>query len=172
MLAQYEVQKLHKDEILLDRDAVLLKIKANQGDPLLFQTFFCVDCAAFVELGALFPLNQRFHAAHCLAWLPSVDEYAPGQRIDHISHWLEHTLLAPERKRWLQQMAKQVTTLNWVWVCTLDEHSLWLDYLEDYLEKVADSWLAALNGADSPYIAARSTWHSYPFGSVRFGWAA
>lgn len=172
MQAKCEVQKLHNDEILLDRDTVILKIKANQGDPALFQTFFCADCASFVELGALFPLNQRLHAGHRVAWLPSVDEYAPGQRIDHVQHWIEHTVLTPERKERLYQMADQVTTLNWVWVCSVDEHKLWLDYLEDYLERLADSWLAALNGADGAYISARSIWYSYPFGSVRFRWAA
>lgn len=144
--------------INLDRNFTLLKIKANPNDPVLFQTFFCATCASFVSIGRLFPATSQSHSDHNLAWLPSIDESAPGSPLNHIANWLANTPLNSERLAWLSQVAATTSTLNWVWVVNEVEYKSWIKYLTSFLDTLADNWLAALNGVDSPLVTSAAVW--------------
>jgi hypothetical protein len=134
-----------KTVFLLDREETLLNIKVNPNDPALYQMYWCADCERFVTLGALHPHEAVRHAGHRLAWLPGVDEVAPGFRLQHMAGWLERTPLTPERRSWLQTVAVQTDTLNWAWVLNETEQTDWFEYLDGFLDRLADDWLDALN---------------------------
>jgi hypothetical protein len=156
---------------MIDKELTLLKIKANPNDPILFQMFFCADCGAFVESGQILPPLERQHPGHRLAWLPTVDEPVPGKSIRHINHWLEVTQLSSERRQWLKQVAQTTNTISWAWVVSGVEYEDWLNYLDGYLDELVESWLAALNGFDSPLISAELIWQTIRPARHIYKWA-
>lgn|GEM_PF-2093461 len=163
-------QEIGSKIITIDKELTLLKIKANPNDPILFQMFFCVNCGTFVEGGQILPPLESQHPGHRLAWLPSVDEPIPGRSIKHINHWLESTPLSSERRQWLQEVAQTTNTISWAWVVSGAEYEDWTNYLDGYLDELAESWLTALNGLDSPLIPVGSIWQTIRPAHYFFKW--
>jgi hypothetical protein len=139
----------------LDFDLILLKIKANPADPILFATFYCASCNTFVPIGGLFPANAKLHLDHYLARLPSID--AVG---NPLANWLAQASITIERRSYLQQLVFTTSTLNWVWVCNEAEYDDWLGYLDAQLEDLVASWLEALNGQDNQFFRAATIWQT------------
>ncbi len=134
----------------IDRNQLILNLRSNPADPEIFEFFFCADCRHFVTTNGLFPplARQPKHAGHRLAWLPNPDSHLPPHPPQgHILHWLENYRpnLSEERYRQLLAYATTTTSENWVWVVTDKEQADWLAYLNDYIEQLTDSWLAALD---------------------------
>lgn len=155
---------------LVDREEALLRIKANPNDPILFETFFCADCVCFVVQGGITSEREVYHSKHRLAWLPAVEEPAPGQSFKPIGEWLNLAPLSPKRQEWLAEIAKKTTPLSWAWVLTSEEQTDWFDYLENYLAELADSWLAALNGSESRWLKSEQVWQTDCPPGTAFGW--
>lgn len=156
-----------KTIFLLDREETLLNIKVNPNDPALYEMYWCADCERFVALGALHPHEAVLHAGHRFAWLPGVDEVAPGIRLEHMAVWLEGKSFTPARREWLTQVISQTDTLNWAWVLDEAEQTDWFEYLEGFLDRLADEWLDALNGKSS-----RRVWQvETPPEGTSFFWA-
>lgn len=168
-----QLAKLNESEsgsaTLIDREELLLRIKANANDPILFETFFCADCAEFVLKGGL-TLGQSVHATqHRLAWLPTLEEIRPGESFNHIEYWLSQADLTLERRAWLAQVASTTNTLSWAWVLNSDEQVGWFTYLDEFLAQLAEAWLAALNGNNSSHLTSDQVWQGWR-PTQTFGW--
>jgi hypothetical protein len=137
----------------LDLDLILLKIKANPADQILFTTFYCASCDTFVPIGGLFPANAKQHLGHYLAWLPSVDSVG-----NPLSGWLAQASITTERRSYLQRLVTTTGILNWVWVCNEAEYDDWLHYLDTHLETLVTRWLEALNGQDNQFFKTAALW--------------
>lgn len=156
-------------EILLSKDLVLLKIQANQNDPLIFQTLFCPICQEFIMANGLFPAPAQHPPAHPLAWVPAIDEPVPGRPIQAISYWLQLAPLKPERRRYLAEVAPTSNSLCWGLIIEPHERENWFEFLADYLDELAETWRAALNGSDTKYFRSNEIWLR-PGEALRFYW--
>ncbi len=159
------------NEIELSKSLTLIKIQANQNDPILFQSFFCVSCQDFVLANGLFPAPERHTAGHALAWLPAVDEPGPGRPIQAIVSWLRGAPVSEERRSYLKEVAPSSNSSCWALILEPEEREEWFDFFSNYLESLADCWLDALNGKDSEYFQAEEVWFR-PRPAVQFGWIA
>ena len=159
------------DLITISRDVALLKIQANQNDPITFQTFFCTGCQTFVLASGFFPTPEQ-HAmqpGHRLAWLPAVDEPLHGQPYQAIQYWLATAPLSQERRDYLTQIAPTVNSMCWGLLIDPAEREEWLDFLADYLDGLAEAWLTALNGEDTRYFRSSEMWF-HPRPDHQFNW--
>ena len=154
------------DVITLDKDQIILQFRANPNDEAIFELFYCPACHAVVSASGLFPAvtDQLAHAGHRLAWLPAQDSPLPPLPPDgHIQHWLEsyRPRLDPARYAELAMCAPTINSGNWVWVLQGSEQTDWLAYLADYLERLAQGWLDALNGLPSDFFPiAAAVWRT------------
>jgi hypothetical protein len=156
-------------EIALSKDLALLKIQANQNDPLIFQTLFCPICQAYILANGLFPAPAQHAPAHPLAWVPAVDEPVPGRPIQAISYWLQLAPLTTERRRYLAEVAPTSNSLCWGLIIEPPERENWFEFLANYLDELAEAWLAALNGSDTKYFRSSEIWLR-PGRTLRFYW--
>lgn len=156
--------------ILLDKEWTLLQIEANPNDFALFQTFFCANCNTFVAGGMILPDLKQAHPHHALAWLPAIDEpVPPNQALPVIQTWLATANLDRVRKADLAKIAPGCSSFGWGLRLDIDEREIWYDYFSSYLEQLADSWLAALNGIDTIYCKAEQVWLSTK-PNLHFAW--
>ena len=163
--------------ITINRPELLMQIRANPADPQLFELFYCPECGEFVAGGGLFAsaASLRKHRAHALAVLPGQDSPLSGEtRPGLIPGWLEsyRPHLTPERHRELSSHSSRTNSGNWVWLLRGAEQDDWLAYLNRYLDRLSESWLAALNGEASHfYPAPDRIWRNRPFaGDEPFQW--
>lgn len=162
-------QITNSPEILLSKSLTLLKIQANQNDLLIFQSFFCAECQEFILANGLFPPPAQHNPAHALAWLPAVDEPRPGQPWQVIQEWLPAAPINEERRSQLTGIAPTSNSMCWALILDPEEREEWFDFLADYLDQLADSWLMALNGFDTGYFRADEIWIR-PRPARHFGW--
>ena len=164
--------------IRINKQDLLMQIRANPADPQLFELFYCADCGEFAAGGGLFaPASSlRKHRAHALAVLPGQDsplsgETGPGL----IPGWLEsyRCNLTIERYHELLSQSSRTNSGNWVWLLRGAEQAGWLAYLNLYLDRLSESWLAALNGVASTYYPVpENIWRNRPYvGGEQFQWA-
>ncbi len=151
-------QETATQEIFISKNIALLEIQANQNDPVIFQTFFCATCQKFLPANGLFPGPEKHTQGHHLAWVPSVDEPAPGRPAKPITSWLSSRDLGLERHNLLVESSNTSTSLYWGFFLESDECSDWIDYLWNYLDDLAECWLNALNGLDTAYFKASEIW--------------
>lgn len=150
-----------------------MQIRANPADPQLFELFYCPVCREFVAAGGLFPAlsGQTRHRGHSLAEIPGQDSpLTPEARTGLILAWLGayRFKLSAERYQELLGRSSHTNSGNWVWLLRGAEQADWLAYLTAYLDRLSESWLAALNGQASELCI---TWHNRPFDPAeRFGW--
>ena len=163
----------------INRQDLLMQIRANPADPQLFELFYCPDCGEFVAGGGLFaPVpSLRKHRAHSLAVLPGQDSPLSREAWQGlISNWLEsyRPNLTLERYHELLSQSSRTNSGNWVWLLRGAEQVNWLAYLNLYLDRLSESWLAALNGEASLfYPVPGDIWRNRPFVSgERFEWDA
>ena len=156
-------------EVYLSKELTLLKIQANQNDPLLFQTLFCATCQDFVTANGLFPAPHLHPADHALAWLPALDEPVPSEPSPAITRWLSEAPLNAERRRGLSAVALESNTLCWALIIEPEERDEWFELLTNYLDGLADAWLDALNGLDTHHFQASHIWFR-PRPACRFQW--
>ncbi len=155
--------------IRINKQDLLLQIRANPADPQLFELFYCPDCGEFVAGGGLFaPASSlRKHQAHALAVLPGQDSPLSGEaRLGLIQTWLEiyRGDLTMERYLELLNQSSRTNSGNWVWLLRGAEQANWLAYLNRYLDRLSESWLAALNGeASTFYPVPGHIWHNGPY---------
>ncbi len=157
--------------VQLDKPAVILQMRANPADKEIYEFFYCVDCQAFVTAGGLLtPLEQQSeHLGHRVAWMPGQDSFLANPRNGHIFTWLERfqPFLSEIRYEELCSYAHTTDSGNWVWLLSGAEQSHWLAFLADYLDSLAEDWLAALNGKASGFFPAPQTfWRGIEVWSV------
>lgn len=165
--------------IYLDKSQLILQIRANPSDPQLYELWYCPNCRLTVAAGGIFPTleQQTSHAGHALVWLPGQDSPLPGFPAQgHIRHWLETNRpdLTIARYAQLECYAATTGSGNWVWLLHGPEQTGWLRYLNNYLERLALSWLEALNGQPSEFFPepARLWWgNRLQPGKWQFGWS-
>ncbi|HEX2914409.1 MAG TPA: hypothetical protein VH186_26655 [Chloroflexia bacterium] len=136
------------------KEELILKIEANPADKEIFELYFCSDCRQFVAAWGLFPplSLQPAHSEHLLIALPGLDSNLPLYPVEgHILHWLESFRNRLDYRRYaeLKNYAATCGSSNWVWVLRGVEQTSWLNYLDIYLNRLADDWLDALNGKAS-----------------------
>ena len=157
--------------IKINKQDLLMQIRANPADPQLFELFYCPECGEFVAEGGLFaPVSSlRKHQTHALAVLPGQDSPVSGEaRCGLIPAWLEsyRPRLAAERYHELLSHSSRTNSGNWVWLLRGAEQVNWLAYLNLYLDRLSESWLAALNGEASPfYPVPGDIWRNRPYAS-------
>jgi hypothetical protein len=163
--------------IRINKPALLIQIRANPADPQLFELYFCPVCREFVAAGGLFPAlwSQARHQGHPLAEIPGQDSPITVEaRTGLILAWLEHYRLNLTAGRYLELLghSSHTNSGNWVWLLRGAEQVGWLDYLDAYLDRLAESWLAALNGrASALFPAPGAIWHNRPFDAAdQFDW--
>lgn len=155
--------------IRINRQALLLQIRANPADPQLFELYYCPVCREFVAAGGLFPAPSALtkHRDHSLAALPGQDSPLTGEaRNGLIPSWLEtYRLNLPvERYRELVAQGSHTNSGNWVWLLRGAEQVDWLAYLSVYLDRLAEGWLAALNCRVSALFPTPGVvWRNRPF---------
>lgn len=161
----------------INKQDLIMQIRANPADPQLFELYFCPTCQKFVAAGGLFPAlaEQVAHRAHSLAVIPAQDSPLTAEaRAGLILSWLEsYRLKLPvERYRDLLRQASYTNSGNWVWVLRGDEQTGWLAFLNRYLDRLAESWLEALNGRSSDlFPAPGAIWRNFPFDTgTAFAW--
>ena len=161
----------------INKQDLLMQIRANPADPQLFELFYCPDCGEFVAGGGLFaPASSlRKHRAHALAVLPGQDSPLSGEaRFGLIQSWLENYRpdLTIERYLELLSQSSRTNSGNWVWLLRGAEQVNWLAYLNFYLDRLSESWLAALNGEASIfYPVPGDIWRNRPYVSgEQFQW--
>lgn len=165
-----EVEQAEKSKIFLSKDLAILKIQANQNDPLIFQSLFCPTCQDFVLANGFFLGPDQHTPGHPLAWLPSQDEPAQGRTVALIENWLRTAPISESRRQELSLLAPQINSLSWGLALVGQETFDWLAYLENYLNELADSWLAALNGLDTAHFRAEEIWFR-PATAYNFAWS-
>lgn len=164
-----ERNELISAEIRLSKDLALLKIQANLNDPLVFQILFCPVCQDYILAAGLFPNPAQHPLDHPLAWVPAVDEPVSGRPIQAISYWLQLAPLGSERRRYLAEAALASNSSCWALILEPEEREGWFEFFENYLNDLADAWMAALNGSDTPYFSANEIWFR-PRPTSRFIW--
>lgn len=158
----------------INKQELLLQIRANPADPQLFELYYCPDCGDFVAGGGLFaPASSlRKHQAHSLAVLPGQDSPLSGEtQLGLIPSWLEsyRSSLSSERYLELLSHSSRTNSGNWVWLLRGGEQADWLSYLNVYLDRLSESWLAALNGeASTFYPFPGRIWHNRPAASGEY----
>lgn len=151
--------------ISLSKKELIRQIRANPADPEVFQIFYCADCQQYITAGGLFVTleKQLEHSGHAVAWLPGQDSFAnSGGSNGHVANWLQLYQPRLETLRY-EQLAFYASTVinsdNWVWFLQGAEQRDWLTYLDDYLNRLADAWLASLNGQPSHFFpASHNVW--------------
>ncbi len=163
--------------IRINKATLVMQIRANPADPQLFELYFCPVCGEFVAAGGLFPALSSLtgHQGHPLAEIPGQDSPLTQEaRTGLILDWLAHYRLNLTSGRYLELLAHSSHTNsgNWVWLLRGAEQVGWLDYLAAYLDRLAESWLAALNGqASALFPTTGAIWHNRPFeAGGPFGW--
>lgn len=163
--------------IRINRQDLLMQIRANPADPQLFELFYCPACGEFAAGGGLFApvAGLRKHRAHPLAVLPAQDSPLSGEtRQGLILSWLENYRphLAAQRYHELLGHSSRTNSGNWVWLLRGGEQVNWLAYLNLYLDRLSESWLAALNGeASALYPVPGEVWRNCPPpAGERFQW--
>ncbi len=155
--------------IRINKQDLLLQIRANPADPQLFELYYCPVCWEFVAAGGLFPAPSGLtkHGDHSLAALPGQDSPLTSEaRTGLILSWLEtyRSNLSVERYQELILQGTHTNSGNWVWLLRGAEQVDWLAYLAVYLDRLAESWLAALNGQVSALFPTPSAvWRNRPF---------
>lgn len=163
--------------IRINRQELILQIRANPADPQLFELYYCPACQAFVAAGGLFPALSGLtrHRDHSLAEIPGQDSPITGEaRTGHILTWLENYRfnLTAERYQELLDLSPHTNSGNWVWLLRGAEQVDWLAYLTGYLDRLAESWLAALNAQVSAlFPVPGAVWYNRPYISgEQFAW--
>jgi len=164
-----QIEQASTSKVFLSKDLTILKIQANQNDPLIFQSFFCATCQEFILANGLFAAPERHFPGHPLAWVPAQDEPAQGRSVQLIEDWLQTAPISQSRREDLALIAPQTNSLSWGLVLMGHEGSNWLTYLENYLNELADCWLASLNGFDTAYFRAEEIWFR-PSLKYNFAW--
>jgi hypothetical protein len=163
--------------IRINKQDLLLQIRANPADPQLFELYYCPVCRDFVAVGGLFPaLSGLTRHRDCpLAVLPGQDSPLTKEaRTGLIQSWLESYRLKLSVTRYQELIChgSHTNSGNWVWLLRGDELADWLAYLTLYLDQLAESWLAALNGqASALFPKPGAIWHNRPFDTGEpFNW--
>ena len=156
-------------EIRLSKSLALLKIQANQNDPVIFQSLFCATCQDFILANGLFPPPERHVPGHALAWVPALDEPVLGRPRPVMQEWLNTAGLSDERRRELAGFAYSSNSLCFALFLGGDEREAWFEYFSTYLDGLAEAWLQALNGEDTRRFRVEEIWVG-PRPKLHFSW--
>ncbi len=163
--------------LLPEQSQLILQVRANPNDAGIFEMYYCIACRTIVAAGGLFPpLDQQTeHTGHPLAWVPAQDSLLPPHpAAGHILYWLTgfRGQLTPERFTELANYAPTTNSGNWVWLLRGPEQTDWLAYLDQYLERLSESWRLALNGQPSEFfLTPAQLWvDQHPAAGIQFIW--
>ena len=163
--------------IRINKSDLVMQIRANPADPQLFELFYCPVCREFVAAGGLFPALAGLtrHREHALAAIPGQDSPLTEEaRTGLMLSWLDtyRWQLSSERYQELSAQASHTNSGNWVWLLRGVEQASWLAFLDRYLDRLAESWLEALNGRISAlFPVPGAIWHNRPFDTgEQFDW--